>query len=262
LNNLQKTLYVLQEESNVSSEKKIAFITGGNRGLGFETARQLAQTGVEVVIGSRDAKKGEAAAKTLQTEGLNVEAIQFDVTNRADYQKAYNYFDKKFGKLDILINNSGIAKESFGKPNTLSTLSLADLRETFDTNFFGLVELTQKLLPLIKKAPEGRIVNLSSILGSLTLHATPGSPIYDFKALAYDSSKAALNSFTVHLAYELKDTKIKVNSAHPGWVKTEMGTDAAPMEIPDGAKTSVQLATLAADGPTGGYFHMGQALPW
>jgi len=246
----------------VSSEKKVAFITGGNRGLGLETARQLAQTGVEVVIGSRDAQKGETVAKKLQGEGLKVESIPFDVTNRADYKSAFDYFDKKYGKLDILINNAGIAKETFGGVNTTSTISPADLRETFDTNFFSLVELTQTLLPLIKKAPEGRIVNLSSILGSLTLHATPSSPIYDFMALAYDSSKAALNSFTVHLAHELKDTKIKVNSAHPGWVKTEMGTDAAPMEIPDGAKTSVQLATLPADGPTGGYFHMGESLPW
>ena len=105
-------------------------------------------------------------------------------------------------------------------------------------------------------------MNLSSILGSLTLHADPKSPIYGSKVLAYDASKAALNAFTVHLAAELKDTKIKVNSAHPGWVKTEMGTDAAPMEIPDGAKTSVQLALLSAGGPTGGYFHLGETLPW
>jgi NAD(P)-dependent dehydrogenase (short-subunit alcohol dehydrogenase family) len=245
----------------VGNEKKIAFITGGNRGIGLETARQLAAAGVEVVIGSRDAKQGEEAAKKLRAEGMPVDAIQFDITKRADYQKAYDYFDKKYGKLDILINNAGISKEEFGS-NTSVSVSPSVLRETFDTNFFGLVELTQILLPLVKKAPEGRIVNLSSILGSLTLHATPGSPIYDFKALAYDASKSALNQFTVHLAHALKDTKIKVNSAHPGWVKTELGTDAAPMEIPDGAKTSVQLATLAADGPTGGYFHMGEKLPW
>lgn len=246
----------------MGTEKKVAFITGGNRGIGLETARQLAQTGAEVVIGSRDAKKGEAEAKKLRGEGLKVEAFEFDITKPADYKKAYDYFDKKYGRLDILINNAGVSKESFQNPSTPSTVSQAILRETFDTNFFGLIELTQTLLPLIRKAPEGRIVNLSSILGSLTLHATPGSPIYDFKALAYDASKTALNQFTVHLAHELRNTKIKVNSAHPGWVKTEMGTDAAPMEIPDGAKTSVELATLAADGPTGGYFHMGQALPW
>lgn len=245
----------------MSTEKKIAFVTGGNRGLGLETARQLAKTGVEVVIGSRDQKQGEAVAKKLRAEGIKVDAIRFDITQSADYKEAYDYFDKKYGKLDILINNAGIAKEGFGS-NSTSTVSPSVLREIFETNFFGQVELTQTLLPLIKKAPEGRIVNLSSILGSLTLHATPGSPIYNFKSLAYDSSKAALNQFTTHLAHDLKGTRIKVNSAHPGWVKTDMGTDAAPMEIQDGAKTSVQLATLGTDGPTGGFFHMGESLPW
>ena len=247
----------------MATEKKVAFITGGNRGIGFETARQLAQTGVEVVIGARNPEQGKAAAEKLQAEGLNVEAIRFDITKSADYKEAYDYFHKKYGKLDILINNAGVWKEGApGSPNNASTVTQATLHETFDTNFFGTIELTQTLLPLIRKSPEGRIVNLSSILASLTLHADPNSPIYGSKALAYDASKAALNAFTVHLAAELRDTKVKVNSAHPGWVKTEMGTDAAPMEIPDGAKTSVQLATLAADGPTGGYFHMGETLPW
>jgi NAD(P)-dependent dehydrogenase (short-subunit alcohol dehydrogenase family) len=242
-------------------EKKVAFITGGNRGIGLETARQLGKQGVKVVIGSRDLEKGKAVAEKLRADGADVDVIRFDITKPADYQEAHNYFEMNFGKLDILINNAGISKESFFANNT-STVSKAILRETFDTNFFGTVELTQVLLPLIRKAPEGRIVNLSSILGSLTLHADPKSPIYGSKALAYDASKSALNAFTVHLAAELKDTKIKVNSAHPGWVKTEMGTDAAPMEIPDGAKTSVQLALLPATGPTGGYFHMGEPLPW
>ena len=245
----------------MATEKKVAFVTGGNRGIGLETARQLGKQGVKVVIGSRDLEKGKAVAEELRAEGADVEAIRFDITKPADYQEAYNYFDKNFGRLDILINNAGVSKEPFGT-NNASSVSKAILRETFDTNFFGTIELTQALLPLIKKAPEGRIVNLSSILGSLTLHADPKSPIYGFKALAYDTSKTALNSFTVHLAAELQNTKIKVNSAHPGWVKTEMGTDAAPMEIPDGAKTSVELALLPASGPTGGYFHLGEALPW
>src|SRR5579884_2770109 len=221
--------------------QKVAFITGGNRGIGLETARQLGKiAGIHVVIGSRDLAKGKAAADSLRADGADVEAIRFDITKSADYKEAYDFFDKKFGKLDILINNAGIAKE----------------------NFFGTVELTQTLLPLIKEAPEGRIVNLSSILGSLTLHADPNSPIYNGKVLAYDASKAALNVFTIHLAHELRDTKIKVNSAHPGWVKTDMGTEAAPMEIPEGAKTSVALATLPADGPTGAYIHLGKPLPW
>jgi NAD(P)-dependent dehydrogenase (short-subunit alcohol dehydrogenase family) len=245
----------------MATEKKVAFITGGNRGIGKETARQMGKQGVKVIIGSRDLAKGKEVAEELRADGADVDAIRFDITKSADYQEAYNYFDKNFGRLDILINNAGIAKEGLGI-NNASSVSPAVLREIFDTNFFGTVELTQVLLPLIKKAPEGRIVNLSSILGSLTLHADPNSPINSFKALAYDSSKAALNSFTIHLAAELKNTKVKVNSAHPGWVKTEMGSDAAPMEIPDGAKTSVELALLPADGPTGGYFHMGKPLPW
>jgi NAD(P)-dependent dehydrogenase (short-subunit alcohol dehydrogenase family) len=247
----------------MATEKKVAFITGGNRGIGLETARQLAQAGVKVIIGSRDLEAGKEVAKKLQAEGLDVDVMRFDITKSAEYKEAYDYFDKNYGKLDILINNAGVWKEGApGSPNNASAVTQSVLRETFDTNFFGTIELTQALLPLIKKAPEGRIVNLSSILGSLTLHADPGSPIYGAKVLAYNASKAALNMFTVSLAAELKDTKIKVNSAHPGWVKTDMGTDAAPMEIPDGAKTSVQLATLAADGPTGGYYHMGEPLPW
>jgi NAD(P)-dependent dehydrogenase (short-subunit alcohol dehydrogenase family) len=246
----------------MAEENKVAFITGGNRGIGLETARQLGKQGVTVVIGSRDAEKGKSVAEKLRAEGADVQAIRFDITKPADYQEANKFFDKNFGKLDILINNAGISKETFGAPNNTSSVSGAVLRETFDTNFFGTIELTQMLLPLIRKSPAGRIVNLSSILGSLTLHADPNSPIYGFKALAYDASKAALNAFTVHLAAELKDTNIKVNSAHPGWVKTDMGTDAAPMEIPEGAKTSVQLALLAASGPSGGYFHLGEPLPW
>ncbi len=246
----------------MAAEKKVAFITGGNRGIGLETARQLGKQGVKVVIGSRDAEKGKSAAEKLRAEGADVDAIRFDITKPADYQEAYKYFDKNFGRLDILINNAGISKEPFGAPNNASSINQTTLREIFDTNFFGTIELTQVLLPLIKKAPEGRIVNLSSILGSLALHADPKSPIYDFKVLAYDASKAALNAFTVHLAHELRGTNVKVNSAHPGWVKTDMGTDAAPMEIPDGAKTSVALALLPASGPTGAFIHMGEALPW
>lgn len=244
------------------ASEKVAFITGGNKGIGLETARQLGKLGITVVIGARDLEKGKEAVTKLKADGVHAEAIRFDVLNPADYTATYKYFDEHYGKLDILINNAGVSKEDFMGGNKTSSTSPEVLHETFDTNFFGVIQITQTLLPLIKKAPAGRIVNLSSILGSLALHADPNSPIYDAKAFAYDASKAALNSFTVHLAHELKDTKIKVNSAHPGWVKTDMGTDAAPMEIPDGAKTSVRLATLPEDGPTAGYFHMDEKLPW
>jgi NAD(P)-dependent dehydrogenase (short-subunit alcohol dehydrogenase family) len=254
----------------MTTEKKVAFITGGNRGLGKETARQLAERGILVVIGARDAAKGEAVAAELRKRGLAAENVKCDMTQREDFPKVYEYLAKRHGKLDILINNAAIrideqaSNPAAGGTQTIltSTLPLKILRQTFEVNFFATVELTQVLLPLIRKSPAGRIVNLSSILASLTLHSTPGSPIYDAKALAYDASKTALNAFTVHLAYELRDTPIKVNSAHPGWVKTEMGGPNAPMELTEGGKTSAQLATLDADGPTGGFFHLGEALPW
>jgi len=136
------------------------------------------------------------------------------------------------------------------------------LRETFETNFFGTVALTQRLLPLLRKAFAARIVNVSSILGSLTLQSDPSSQIYPHKVFAYDASKTALNAFTVHLAHELRDTPIKVNAAHPGWVRTEMGGEGADLDISEGGKTSAWLATLPAEGPTGGYFHLDQRLPW
>jgi NAD(P)-dependent dehydrogenase (short-subunit alcohol dehydrogenase family) len=245
----------------MSKAKKVALISGANKGIGFETARQLGQTGITVILGSRDLAKGEAAAAQLKKEGIDAHAVKLDVVNPADVKAVADTITRDYGHLDILVNNAGIMLEAIGGNNT-STVSDEILRKTFDTNFFAAVAVTRAFLPLLKKSDAGRIVNVSSILGSLALHATEGSPIYEAKALAYDASKAALNSFTIHLAHELKGTKIKVNSAHPGWVKTEMGTDAAPMEVVDGAKTEVELATLGPDGPTGGYFHMGQAITW
>lgn len=245
----------------MSKAKKVALISGANKGIGFETARQLGQKGITVILGSRDLAKGEAAAAQLKKEGIDARAVKLDVVNPADVKAVADTIARDYGHLDILVNNAGIMLEAIGGNNT-STVSDEILRKTFDTNFFAAIAVTRAFLPLLKKSDAARIVNVSSILGSLALHATEGSPIYEAKALAYDASKAALNSFTIHLAHELKGTKIKVNSAHPGWVKTDMGTDAAPMEIVDGAKTEVELATLGPDGPTGGYFHMGQAITW
>jgi NAD(P)-dependent dehydrogenase (short-subunit alcohol dehydrogenase family) len=245
----------------MANEKKVALITGANKGLGYEMAKQLAQSGVIVVLAARDAAKGEAAAAKLKSEGLDVRFLKLDVTNKKDQADAAAFLEKNFGKLDILINNAGISADGLAGTSVSATTEQS-LKATFETNFFAPIALTQKLLPLLKKSDAGRIVNMSSILGSQALHADPRSPIYDFKSLSYDASKAALNSFTIHLAHELKDTKIKVNSAHPGWVKTDMGTDAAPMEIPEGGKTGVALALLDESGPNGGFFHLGQPLPW
>lgn len=245
----------------MANAKKVALITGANKGLGLEMARQLGKAGVTVVMAARDPQKGEAAAEALRREGVDAQFLKLDVTNRQDHTAAAKFLEQNFGRLDILINNAGIALEEFGAGSP-STTTDDVIQKTFDTNFFAPVALTRVLLPLLKKSEAGRVVNMSSILGSLTLHADPNSPIYNFKQLSYDASKAALNSFTIHLAYELRDTKIKVNSAHPGWVKTDMGTDAAPMEIPEGGKTGAELALLGGDGPTGGYFHLGKPLPW
>jgi NAD(P)-dependent dehydrogenase (short-subunit alcohol dehydrogenase family) len=245
--------------------QKIAFITGGNRGLGFQTALDLKDLNVKVVIGSRDLGKGEKAVEKLRAAGVDADALQFDITKPSDYQAAYEYFDSRYGRLDILVNNAGIAAGTFpgtGPEHSASEVPSGVLHKVFETNFFAQVALTDALLPLVKKSLAGRIVNLSSILGSLTLHSDPNSPLYHAKSFAYDASKTALNAFTIHLAYELRDTNIKVNSAHPGWVKTDMGGEHATMELSEGGKTSAALATLPDDGPSGGYFHLGKPLPW
>ena len=249
------------------AQTKVAFITGGNRGIGFETAKQLGKLGILPVIGSRDLKAGKKAVAELKKLGIESACLQFNVNNRAHHKAAYQFFNKKYGCLDILINNAGVSEGH--EPIDLSTKKGATakifekkLRDTLESNFFAVTLITQTLLPLLRKSPAGRIVHLSSILGSLTHHANPKSPIYDMKSFAYDASKTILNALTIHLAYELKDTKIKVNSAHPGWVQTEMGGPQAPMNIVDGAKTSVRLATLPDNGPSGGFFHMNDTLPW
>ena len=245
----------------MSEQKTIALITGANRGIGLETARQLGKKGVTILAAARELSRSEAAVAELKKEGIDARPIKLDVDNPADYKAAADKIEKEFGVLDILINNAGIMLDG-RKGNETSTTSPEILKKTFNTNFFAVVALTQTLLPLLKKSKAGRIVNLSSILGSNTLHATKGSFIYDAKTFAYDASKVALNSFTIHLAHELQGPNIKVNSAHPGWVKTEMGGEGAMLEIEDGAKTSVALATLPDEGPTGAYIHMGEALPW
>lgn len=246
----------------MATQNKVAFITGGNRGIGFETAKQLGGLGIEIVIGVRDLSKGVDAVDQLEAQGIAARAIHYDANNPDTADSVYEYLDKHFGKLDILVNNAGVANEQLVGGNNSSTLPADVLQQTFQTNLFSVVALTQKLLPLIKKAPAGRIVNLSSILGSLTLHSMENSPIAPAKAFAYNASKTALNAYTVHLADELKGTNIKVNSAHPGWVKTELGGPNAPMEIADSYKTSVYLATLDSNGPSGGFFHEREALPW
>lgn len=247
------------------STQKIALITGANRGIGFETARQLAKQGIKVLIGARSEEKGLEAESALKNEGLDVEYINIDVDNSATHTSASKEIEEKYGKLDILINNAGIfLSEEFtadGGMVPASKTSQETFRKTFDTNFFNTIDVTQTLLPLVKKSDAGRIVFLSSGLGSLGLHSDPNSPIYNYKVPAYNISKTALNGYVVHLAHELKDTNIKVNTAHPGSVVTDMNANG-DIPVEEGAKTSVDLATLPADGYSGKFIHLGQELPW
>lgn len=241
--------------------EKVALVTGANKGIGLETARQLGEKKFTILVGARDQAKGENAAAQLRAEGIDARAIVLDVSDVESIRAAAAEVGKDFDHLDVLVNNAGIMIDKEEKKVSGQPLDI--WRKTFETNFFGLIATTQAFLPLLRKSEAGRIVNLSSILGSTTYHATPGSPVYESKSSpAYNVSKAAVNAYTVQLAYELQDTKIKVNAAHPGWVKTEMGGEGAQMELPEGAKTSVQLATLGPDGPSGTYQHLGEELPW
>ena len=244
----------------MSNASKTALVTGATRGIGYETVRQLAQTGVHTLLAGRDRAKAVEAALKLQGEGLPVEAIVLDVTDDKSISAAVDEVTKKFGHLDILVNNAGIMVDEPGKKVSEQTQDA--WRKTFDTNVFGLIAVTQAFLPLLHKSPSARIVNVSSLLGSLTLHSQPGSPIYDFKVPAYNVSKSAVNAWTVQLAYELKDSKIKVNTIHPGYVKTDMNAGEGEIDVPDGAKTSVALALIDDNGPNGSYRYLDDVLPW
>ena len=240
--------------------QKIALVTGANKGIGFETVRQLAAKGVRSLLASRDIARGEAAALVLRSEGLPVEYLALDVNDASSIEHAQREVTRRHGRLDILVNNAGVTFDALDLPP--SAQSLDTWRKTFDTNVFGLVAVTQAFLPLLRKSDAARIVNVSSLLGSITDQADPKSIYYDFKIPAYNVSKAAVNAWTVQLAHELRQTRIKVNTIHPGHVKTDMGGASAPMEIVDGARSSVELALIADDGPNGGFFHLGQTLPW
>lgn len=240
--------------------KTIALVTGANKGIGLEICRQLAQKGFHVLLGSRDEARGQEAAASLAQDGGQVEAIVIDLAASATFENARKLIEERFGRLDVLINNAGVGQpEDF--QGTAENVPIETLRRTFETNFFGLVDLTQRLLPLLRRSEHPRIVNQSSILASLTEHSDPNSVIADVHALAYDASKTAVNAFTVHLAKILRESPIKVNSAHPGSVKTDMNP-TGDLSVEDGARTAVTLATVGDDGPSGGFFYDGKTLPW
>jgi NAD(P)-dependent dehydrogenase (short-subunit alcohol dehydrogenase family) len=256
----------MTDETMASLNGKVVLVTGATRGLGYEIAKQLGLCGAHVIIGSRDNGRATAVASDLEGLGITVSAFRLDVTSEDDRHAAFTAIDDTYGKLDILINNAGVLLDSVdaGEPAIWrpSETPVNVLRETFETNFFAPVLLTQKLLPLLKRSEAGRIVNLSSIRGSLTHLSNPDSPVYPGHALAYDSSKVALNAFTVLLGEELRDTSIKINAIHPGWLRTEMGGNNADLSVEEGARTVIQYACLEDDGPTAGFFFQAERLPW
>ncbi|WP_183579909.1 SDR family oxidoreductase [Mucilaginibacter sp. X5P1] len=231
---------------------KTVLITGANKSIGFEAARQLLAKGYYVYLGSRDLKNGEEAVAELKSEGLtNVEPLQIDVSNLESITKAREVMGTKLDSLDVLINNAGI---SGGFPQNALTMDTDIAREVFATNFFGVIDVTKAFLDLLKKSDEPRIVNVTSGLGSLTLHSDPSWKYYPYKSAAYGPSKSALNAYTIVLAYELKDTAFKVNAVDPGYTKTDFNHHNGPGTVEDAAARLVKYATIGADGPTGGFF--------
>ncbi|GEO67576.1 SDR family oxidoreductase [Levilactobacillus spicheri] len=237
--------------------RKIALITGADRGIGFETAKELGQQGYVVLIGSRNVKRGQVAVEQLKALDIVADTLEIDVTDQQTVQRAADQISNTYQKLDVLINNAGIALPDDELP---STVSVDVLRQTFDTNFFGSFAVTQIMLPLIRKAKAGRIVSLSSSVGSLNWQSHPieGAPINP----AYAASKNGVNALTVMFARELKGTAIKVNAADPGWTATDLNGFNAPRSVAEGAQIVVKLATLPADGPSGQLISESGEIAW
>lgn len=227
---------------------KTVLITGANKSIGFEAARQLLQKGYYVYLGSRDPQKGAAAVEQLKAEGLqNAEAVTIDVDDPASIKSAR----ASINSLDVLINNAGILG---GVPQTATEADISIFKQVFETNYFGAIATTQAFIDLLKKSSEPRIVNVTSGLGSLTLHSDPAWKYYQVKPAAYASSKAALNAYTIVLAYELRDTAFKVNVVDPGYTATDFNHHSGPGTVEDAAARLVKAVTLDANGPTGKFF--------
>ena len=231
---------------------KKVLITGANKSIGFETARQLLQKGYYVYLGSRNTEKGQEAVEKLKAEGLNeVEAVQIDVSDAGSVKDARAEIGKKTDVLDVLINNAGVSGDM---PQTATGTNMSVFKEVFDTNLFGVVLVTQAFMNLLQKSPQPRIVNVTSGLGSLTLHNDPTWKYYAVKAAVYNASKAALNMYTITLAYELRDTPFKVNAVDPGYTATDFNNHSGPGTVEDAAKRVVKGALINANGATGTFF--------
>ncbi len=231
---------------------KKVLITGANKSIGLETARQLLQKGYYIYLGSRNLDNGQVAVERLKAEGLNnVEAVQIDVSNEESVKAARTEIGKKTEVLDVLINNAGV---SGGMGQTAITADIAIFKQVFDTNLFGTVLVTQAFMDLLHKSLEPRIVNVTSGLASLTLQSDPTWKYYQFKAAVYSSSKAALNMYTIALAWELRDTAFKVNAVDPGFTATDLNGHTGTGTVQDAAARLVKCATIDSNGSTGKFF--------
>lgn len=251
--------------ARATTAAKVALITGGNRGLGLATARLLGEAGVTVVIAARDEQRSREAVVDLRDEGIDASSVQVDVDDPASIAAAVDRVSREHGRLDILVNNAGILPEATA-PDADQPLDLDLFTRTFSTNVLGAVAVTQGFLPLLTASEAGRIVNVSSTMGSLSDQLNPESPYFGLVVPAYQTSKAALNGLTVALSKALADSAIKVNSVCPGWVKTDLGGPenraAAPTPADEGARVIAEAALLDAAGPTGAFFDVAGRIGW
>ncbi|PSJ59655.1 SDR family oxidoreductase [Pseudaminobacter soli (ex Li et al. 2025)] len=239
--------------------QKVALVTGANKGIGFEIARQLAQYGITVLLGARDLARGQQAVASLVSAGLDVEAIEIDLNDEKTIEVAAQVIGDRYGRLDILVNNAGIVDAEDGPP-TVATTGAA--RRLMETNFIGTLAVTQAMLPLLRRSLAGRIVNLATTLGSLAINGDPSSPYYEARLIGYNASKAALNMLTVQLAAELKGTGIAVNSVAPGYVKTDLTGNNGFMTAEEGARLPVEYALLGDGAVSGTFVEPEGNAPW
>jgi NAD(P)-dependent dehydrogenase (short-subunit alcohol dehydrogenase family) len=249
---------MLPEEGRAMGTNRVALITGANKGIGLAIARQLGRQGHTVLIGARDEGRGREAAERLRGEGIDARPVRLDVTDQATIDATARHIEGEFGRLDVLVNNAAVALDR-APP---SELDMQTLRQTFDTNFFGVFAVTKAMLPLLRKSEAGRVVNMSSGLASLAQNSDPSWEFAGVKLLAYNSSKTALNALTVQFAAELRATPVKVNAADPGYTATDMNRHQGHRTVEQGATAAVRLATLPPDGPTGGFFDEDGPVPW
>ncbi|WP_100446024.1 SDR family oxidoreductase [Glycomyces xiaoerkulensis] len=246
---------------------KIALITGSNKGIGLEVARGLGRKGMTVLVGARSAERGEAAAETLRGEGLQTEFLGLDVTDPDSIAEAAARVEERYGRLDVLVNNAGIAKGD-GDGNT-SELTLATAKEVFEVNVFGVMAVTNAFLPLLRKSEAARIVNVSSEVGSMATITSSNSPILGHQPGAYGTSKAALNMLTVSYSLEFRGTTTKVNAVTPGFTATDLNGHRGVREASDAAQVAIDMALIGEDGPSGEFrsdgrieYLEGETVPW